>query len=178
MNIHIMDTCGQERYNSLWERYYKKANGVLLIYDITNIGSFNKIKEYYVEKIRDNCKEGIPILLLGNKTDLKDDRKVDIQEAINIAINEDYIYKETSCIKNENVADAFETIVEILNINNKKNIKKRRLSKEDIKNKNLRHDSVELSTRSNSYVSYITIDDDENKPITLKKKKNKKHICC
>ena len=178
MNIHIMDTCGQERYNSLWERYYKKANGVLLIYDITNIGSFNKIKEYYVEKIRDNCKKGIPILLLGNKTDLKDDRKVDIQEAINIAINEDYIYKETSCIKNENVADAFETIVEILNINNKKNIKKRRLSKEDIKNKNLRHDSVELSTRSNSYVSYITIDDDENKPITLKKKKNKKHICC
>ena len=178
MNIHIMDTCGQERYNSLCERYYKKADGVLLIYDITNIASFNKIKNYYVEKIRDNCKVGIPILLLGNKTDLKDDREVDIGEAIDIANNGDYIYKETSCLRNENVADAFETIVEILNFDNKKNIKKRHPSKEDIKKKNLRHDSVELSARSNSYVSCITIDDDENETITLNKKKKKKYKCC
>ena len=74
INIHINDTCGQEKYNSICERYYKKADGVLLVFDISNKKSFDKIKNYYTQKIRDNCKPGIPILLLGNKTDLKASR--------------------------------------------------------------------------------------------------------
>ena len=66
-------------------------------------------------KIKDNCKVGIPILLLGNKTDLIEKREVNQDEAIALATEEEYIYKETSCVKNENVANAFETIVEMWN---------------------------------------------------------------
>ena len=63
---------------------------------------------------------GIPIILLCNKTDLEDKRQVSQEEAIDLAINEEFIYKESSCVKNENVIDSFETIIEMWNINNKK----------------------------------------------------------
>ena len=121
INVHINDTCGQEIYNSLWDKYYKIADGILLVYDIANKISFDKIKNFYIQKIKENCKYGIPIILLGNKTDLKENREVTQQEAIDLSINEEFIFKESSCKNNENVADAFETIMEMWNINSKKN---------------------------------------------------------
>ena len=51
------------------------------------------------------------IILLGNKIDLK--RKIDITQASSVADENNYIYKETSCVENKNVADAFETLIEI-----------------------------------------------------------------
>jgi small GTP-binding protein len=123
INVHIYDTCGQERYNAISESYYKKGDGILLVFDITSQKSFDKIKDYYVANIREKCKKNIPIILLGNKTDLDDKRVVSQEEAIDLAVNEEFVYKETSCLKNENVADAFETIIEIWNINNKQIIK-------------------------------------------------------
>ena len=180
LNIHIYDTCGQERFDSISERYYKRAEGVLLVYDITNEKSFEKIKNYYVNQIRERCKFGIPILLLGNKTDLKGKRKVDQQEAIDLSINEEYIYKETSAYENENVANAFETIVEMWNIENKKH--KRHLSDENIEKLSVLKDcKTPLSQRSNTAKGKIIDDKDENKNISLdgKKiiKKKKKNTC-
>ena len=55
INVKIWDTCGQEKYNSICELYYKRADGILLVYDISNEHSFNRIKKYYIKKIRDNC---------------------------------------------------------------------------------------------------------------------------
>ena len=121
INVHIRDTGGQEKYKSIWKQYYKEADGILLVFDISNKQSFDEIKNYYVEEIKEKCKIGIPIILLGNKTDLEDERQVSQDEAIALSIEEEYIYKETSCVKNENVADAFETIIEIWNIKSKKN---------------------------------------------------------
>ena len=180
LNIHIYDTCGQERFDSISETYYKRAEGVLLVYDITNEKSFEKIKNYYVKQIRERCKFGIPILLLGNKTDLKDKRKVDQQEAIDLSINEEYIYKETSAYLNENVANAFETIVEMWNIENKKH--KRHLSDENLENPSLfKNCKTPLTERSNTAKGKIIDVKAENKNIVLDdpkiKKKKKKSTC-
>ena len=110
-----MDTCGHERFDALCEKYYKNGDGVLLVFDITNKKSFEKIEKYYVDKIKEKCKKEIPIILLGNKIDLEEGRVVSREEAIDLSINNEYIYKETSCVKNENVADAFETIIIMTN---------------------------------------------------------------
>ena len=50
VNCYIYDTCGQERYNSLNESYYKRANAVLLVYSIANIKSFEKVKKILCPK--------------------------------------------------------------------------------------------------------------------------------
>ena len=170
INVHIYDTCGQERFNAISESYYKKGDGILLVFDITSQKSFDKIKDYYVANIREKCKKNIPIILLGNKTDLDDKRVVSQEEAIDLAVNEEFVYKETSCLKNENVADAFETIIEIWNINNKNktttpkngNKIKEIYGEEQDEYTNDKDTSFSLSSRTNSYAS-VNIDNKKGK---------------
>ena len=52
-----MDTAGQERYNALSENYYKQADCCLLVYDITSRDSLNRIENYFVPKIKENCNQ-------------------------------------------------------------------------------------------------------------------------
>ena len=64
---------------------------------------------------------------MGNKADLEKERKVPLKDGASLAEKNDYMFKETSCVKNENVAGAFETLIEITNMekinNNNNNIK-------------------------------------------------------
>ena len=111
-----MDTVGQEKYNALNENFYKQANCCLLVYDITNKESFNKIKNYYVNKIKENCKSIVKVLLLGNKTDLNDKREVSDKDGHDLALQNEYIFMESSCKNNYNVSDAFTALVEMTNL--------------------------------------------------------------
>ena len=111
VNVHIKDTAGQERFQSISKNYYRNADGILLVYDISNQKSFEKIRDHYIEEIKNNCPKYAKVILLGNKTDLE--RKIDITQASSLAKENNYIYKETSCVENKNVADAFETLIEI-----------------------------------------------------------------
>ena len=113
VSVTIVDTAGQEIYRALNSSYYKKADGCLLVYDITNRDSFKEIKNYYLQQIKDQCKKNIKIILLGNKTDLEDDRKVSSEEGVNLAVENGYIFMESSCLKNRTVADSFETLIEL-----------------------------------------------------------------
>ena len=120
INCMIYDTAGQERYDSLSLSYYKKADVVLLVYDISKKSTFDKIKKYYIQKIKDNCKKDIPVLLLGNKTDMENKREVSCEEGMFLALKENYEFKESSCLKNINVAGAFESLIERWNFENHK----------------------------------------------------------
>ena len=131
----MYDTGGQERFNAINESYYKKADAILLIYDITQRNSFETIKEYYCPKIKDLCKVDIPIILLGNKADLEEKREVTIDEGAGLALEGNFKFKETSCVKNENVADAFEALIELWNFENHKKEKEKEKGKEKKKRK-------------------------------------------
>ena len=129
INCLIFDTAGQERFDALNFSYYKKADAVLLVYDITDKKTFDKIKNYYAQKIKEYCKKDIPILLLGNKTDLEKEnaqekkREVTYEEGIDLALEENYEFKESSCLQNINVAGAFENLIERWNFDNHKTLK-------------------------------------------------------
>ena len=152
VNCLIYDTCGQERYNSINETYYRKADAVLLVYDITNKESFEAIKNYYCIKIRQLCKSNIPIILLGNKTDKENERKIKTEEGIDLALKEKLKFKETSCQKNENVADAFEALIEMWNSENKK--KKMILE--------MKMSNVTTIKRSNTFINETNVNKKEN----------------
>ena len=74
------------------------------------------ITTYFSEKIKDFCKKDIPIILLGNKNDLEERREVQQEEGIALALSNNYKFKETSALKNENVADSFEALIELWNV--------------------------------------------------------------
>ena len=144
VNCLIYDTTGQEKFRAINTQYYRKANAILLLYDITYKKSFDEIKEYYSKEIRERCKKNIPVVLIGNKLDLENERKVSQEEAILLAKQENYIYKETSCKTNENVANAFEALVELWRNEERKKvlIGERSNSDEFRKNKKRENSSV------------------------------------
>ena len=121
VNVNTIDTAGQEQFKSLNENYYKKADCCLLVYDISKKASFEECKNYYNESILEKCKKNIKVILLGNKADLEDQREVPSEEAAGFALENDYIFMETSCLNGTNVSDAFETLIELTNIEAKKN---------------------------------------------------------
>ena len=120
VNCEMLDTGGQERFKSINESYYRKADCCLLVYDVTNRNSFEECKNYYNKKLKEYSEDIIKVILLGNKTDLKDKRVIQPEEGAKFAEENNYIFMETSCKDNYNVADAFTSLVEMTNVEYKK----------------------------------------------------------
>lgn len=74
--VHIIiqwDTAGQERYHTLTVSYYKKSQGILLVYDVTNRESFENTRKW-MQQIVLNADASVNKVLIGNKCDLSDRR--------------------------------------------------------------------------------------------------------
>ena len=118
VNCQIYDTAGQEKYRSLNTTYYKRADAVLLVYDITKKESFENVRDFYIPTIKEKCNKEVIVILLGNKLDLEKNREVTTEEGIELAKKENYEFKESSCVRNENVSGAFESLAERWNFLN------------------------------------------------------------
>ena len=128
MKVRIWDTDGREKYRKMNEGFYKSADSIILVYDITRKETFEECKNYYKNNIKDLCKNNAQIILIGNKNDLEEKRKVTKEEGFKFSSKNKYMFKETSCLKNENVYEAFEKIISetyLLKIRNKENISKK-----------------------------------------------------
>ena len=108
--IQIWDTAGQERYKAITSSYFKGSNGCFIVYDITSESSFNNIENWYAEIQKETSKD-IPILLVGNKCDLEDERKVPIEKGKEKAKNLNCVFFETSALKKINIEKIFEELV-------------------------------------------------------------------
>ena len=110
IKVVLYDTAGQEKFRSLSTSYIKKAQGVLLIYDITDPDSFAHISSW-VDDINSKCKEKIPVVLIGNKSDLEQNRKVKAEDGKALGEKYGYNFYETSCKNGNNVNKSFKDIV-------------------------------------------------------------------
>jgi small GTP-binding protein len=104
--LQIWDTGGQERFSSIRPMYYRGSLGALLIFDLTNSGSFVHLPQW-IEEVRANVKIEIPLLLVGNKSDLVDQRAVSLEEINTFTNNFNLYYMETSAKTGEGVGDCF-----------------------------------------------------------------------
>ncbi|NP_001353441.1 ras-related protein RABA4a-like [Solanum lycopersicum] len=122
VKAQIWDTAGQERYRAVTSAYYRGAVGALLVYDITKRQTFDHIPRW-LEELRAHADKNIVIMLIGNKTDLEDQRAVPTEDAKEFAQKEGLFFLETSAMEATNIEDAFLTVLtEIFNIVNKKNL--------------------------------------------------------
>ena len=147
-------------------QYYTKADCCLLVYDVTNKKTFKAIENFYIKEINSYCKKNVHVCLVGNKTDLKKKRKISSKEGAALASKYNFIFKETSCEFNSNVADAFETIITTTH-------------KYMLKNGeyNQKTDGFKLGEGNNEILS-INNDNETKRTMNKKGKNNKKNSCC
>ncbi|KAJ8285420.1 hypothetical protein GJAV_G00026600 [Gymnothorax javanicus] len=109
--LQLWDTAGQERFRSIAKSYFRRADGVLLLYDITCERSFLNVREW-IDTIEDVSPDNIPIMLVGNKADLREQA---LQDGINciptsfgekLAMNYNALFCETSAKDGANVIEA------------------------------------------------------------------------
>ena len=102
LKFEIWDTAGQERYRSLTKMFYKDANAAILVYDITRKDSFEQLKLYWAEQIKE-CPENIILVIAANKSDLFQKEEVDEEEARKLASDLGAIFVGTSAKQVESI---------------------------------------------------------------------------
>ena len=113
LTFQIWDTPGQERFNQMNKSYIKGANGIIIIYDITNKYSL-KIAKFWIDTIRNEYKREIPIILVGNKIDLENERVVSTKEGMDFSDDNDLYFCESSAKDDINIENIFNTIFALL----------------------------------------------------------------
>ncbi len=112
VRLRIFDTAGQERFKSVSASFVKKADGVILIYDIGEKDSFEAV-DNWIKSIREIGKDKLPIILVGNKCDLSDDkRQVSLKEGQDKANEFNIPFYETSCKEGINIKEVFEKLID------------------------------------------------------------------
>jgi Ras-related protein Rab-1A len=106
IKLQIWDTAGQERFRTITSSYYRGAQGIILVYDCTDQESFNNVKQWMGEIDRYAC-ENVNKLLVGNKTDLVNEKVVDTQTAKAFADSMGIPFIETSAKNATNVEQCF-----------------------------------------------------------------------
>ena len=131
IKLVIHDTAGQERFKSISANYIKKADGILMVYDITNKQSFINIKNW-IKTAQEDMKKKIPIYLIGNKADLEDERIITQENGENLSEEYNLKFYETSCKTGANIEECFMDMAnELYNIMDEKFNKNKKESKEN-----------------------------------------------
>jgi small GTP-binding protein len=107
VKLICFDTAGAEQFKSLTTNYYRNADGVLLVYDVTDKATFENALGW-MKSIDEFAKENIIRYLVGNKIDL--DREVSTKEGQAMADEYNFLFFETSAFSGHNVSDLFENI--------------------------------------------------------------------
>ncbi|KAI6241772.1 Ras-related protein Rab-21 [Aphelenchoides fujianensis] len=113
IELSIWDTAGQEKFHSLGPIYYRGSNGALLIYDLTDAHSFQRVRNWVTELKRmlgDSCS----LFIVANKLDLERKRNVPRDEAESYARSVDAAFAECSAKENVGVTKVFEDLTRIM----------------------------------------------------------------
>ena len=121
IQIKLWDTAGQEIFHSLTKNFYRKADGIIIVYDITNKESFERIQDW-VKSVYDNTDtyKEIQMIIVGNKIDLEERREVSKEEGLKIGKYFEIDFFEASAKNAEGVRNFMIKIIEDI-LNNKVN---------------------------------------------------------
>ncbi|XP_028976106.1 ras-related protein Rab-37 [Esox lucius] len=113
VKLQIWDTAGQERFRSVTHAYYRDAQALLLLYDITSKSSFDNIRAWLTE-IHEYAQRDVVIMLLGNKADMANDRVIKRDDGEKLAREYSVPFMETSAKTGVNVDLAFTAVAKEL----------------------------------------------------------------
>ena len=105
VKIQLWDTAGQDKFRAITRNYYKGASGIILIFDVTNIKSYENIKKW-INEIKDEISEKVSIVLIGNKIDNVQERKISKEQGEKLASEIGVKFFETSAKTGEGINES------------------------------------------------------------------------
>ena len=111
VKLQIWDSAGSEQFRSITRGYYRNTVGTIIVYDVSNYQSFLNVK-YWLKEIAEYGKEHNKVTLIGNKTDLKELRRVPYEVGSDFAKENDYLFFETSALNRQGLNEPFVKSVE------------------------------------------------------------------
>ena len=112
--LRLWDTAGSEKFRSITKGYYSNTCCALIVYDITNQNSFDSVKQW-IEDVKNYADKDTHLVLVGNKIDLKDQRKISKEDGQNLATQYGMDFYESSALTGENINNIFEGICKYVN---------------------------------------------------------------
>lgn len=109
--LDILDTAGQEEYSAMRDQYMRSGQGFLCVYSITNKGSFEEIANFREQILRVKDKDTVPMVIVGNKSDLESERQVQQADGKDLAASYGCPWMETSAKTRIRCEDSFYELV-------------------------------------------------------------------
>ena len=135
LSFEIWDTAGQEKYRSLAKMFFKDAAVALIVYDVTSKKSFEEIKAYWMDLVKENGPKKVIMYIVGNKTDLLDQEVVSEDKAREYAESENVYFWLTSAKNSTGIDELFNEIGNQYlspDFNNNEEIKQRKMRKNEV----------------------------------------------
>ena len=114
--LEILDTAGTEQFASMRDLYIKNGQGFVIVYSITSLQTFQDIKNMKESIMRVKGTDKVPMLLVGNKSDLEHQREVASQDGVSLASYWNCPFLESSARSTQNVNEVFIEIVREMNM--------------------------------------------------------------
>jgi small GTP-binding protein len=111
VKLQVWDSAGQEKFRTITKAYYRGAHGILLVFDVTSVESFNQTGQW-MRSIQDNMTDPVVIVFIGNKCDME--RAVQTADAQALAKEFGVEYYETSAKTGMNVDTTFMTVAKAI----------------------------------------------------------------
>jgi small GTP-binding protein len=175
ITFDIWDTAGQEKYRSMAKIFYKDAKAVILVYDITNKKSFEEMRDFWYEQVKQNGDSDVIIAIAGNKRDLYEEKQVSDEEGEEFAKKVKGIFASTSAKNDSGIQALFDNIGQKIidpNFNFAANEEKKKEEYKKMKQKEAKQNKQNNQNANNAVAS---------KGVKLKSgndKQEKKKKCC
>ncbi|CAD8197573.1 unnamed protein product [Paramecium octaurelia] len=107
VKLQIWDTAGQERFRTITSAYYKGADGIVMVYDVTQGQSFDDIDKFWLHEVESYGEKNVQLLIIGNKNDLDEQKQVETQKAEEYCKSHNMLFMECSAKTADHVNNAF-----------------------------------------------------------------------
>uniref|UniRef100_A0A8C9YQM1 RAS related n=1 Tax=Sander lucioperca TaxID=283035 RepID=A0A8C9YQM1_SANLU len=112
--LDILDTAGQEEFGAMREQYMRSGEGFLLVFALNDLGSYHEVQKFHTQILRVKDRDDFPMVLVGNKADLEQQRVISREEAQAFTREHRIHYMEASAKNRYNVDESFFELVKII----------------------------------------------------------------
>ncbi|KAK4468596.1 hypothetical protein MN116_007547 [Schistosoma mekongi] len=115
VQLEVWDTAGQEQYNSIVSLHFREAKCFIIVYDVTDMESFDQIRKHWLRSVDEHMDDAVPVFFVANKIDMIKDKKVSTEQGQQLTSQQAaHGFFETSAKTGKNIQNLFQAVAECM----------------------------------------------------------------